>query len=908
VHSTRAFRDAGESLTTAVGADGYMCHLLAWSSESAPEHRPIVMGQWRGGMSIDVGFAAAVEVGTEPMPVASWEADLPDPEERQHAVSLTLRARKLHEEDRPRADGLLDVGIGDMARKLIYDGRRFLGVVSIERAIDRPDFDEPDLRVIDQAARALVPELAAAAALDDGLVGHSCALLYSASGMCQHISPDAIDWAHPDHLARIGRGVRSFDRGGRATISVGGTIARIARLHWSGASRYLVTLRPTVSPLIHPAADLSPRQRQVAGYAAPERPLWRSPRLWASPATRCVDTWLRPTPCWASGVALRWPRPSSRPAASQLSDWSVCGMASDHGECSRGPVSDFRVGSLVADKYRLVQKLGEGGMGVVWLAEQERLRRRVAIKVLKPAYAEHVDAVQRFFSEAKAAARLNHVNVIGILDLDVYRAAPFMVLEYLEGESLAERLRRGAMPWSEAAPIFDGILDALDVAHGAGIIHRDLKPDNLFLSRDSRGRIVPKILDFGIAKLIDASHGALTQTGSLVGTPLYMAPEQAFPKQFGSLGPWTDVWAMGVVIFETLTGRYPIDFELQGPAHAALLQIVNDEIRSLREYSPPVPDYVAFAVDRALSRELQHRSGSARELREQLAFSAAAGFEDTDLPGSPAEWQTEPTVVDNPRVRSSGPLPTPPPATREPGRALPFWLLGATAALSVLGIGTYYATRAIYQPRSVAEAPRNNAGSPTQRQSTAPVEVQEQGVPYRVDIRFDREDLTGTASFSGRSVSVPGSLVLDTLPGAVSASAPGFTVQPAQLAEHSFVQTGTERRAQLVLVTSPLAAVVEVTTEPAGATARLADQVCRTPCTLRIAEGVPDNVELRLSRAGHRTEQLAVARRDFHQVGDVMRATANITLEALARPVRNVRGMGSGQDADRAPSAEMVWY
>lgn len=215
------------------------------------------------------------------------------------------------------------------------------------------------------------------------------------------------------------------------------------------------------------------------------------------------------------------------------------------------------VGTILDGKYRLERILGEGGFGVVYAARHVRLDRAVAVKLLHPHCAEDVQAVERFVREARATAALSHPNVVTVRDVD---AAPdgsvYIVLELLEGESLAQHLaRRGPLSSIETMSILAPILDALDAAHRMGIVHRDVKPGNVFLSHDASGRVVPKLLDFGVAKLAGAT---LTTTGTVLGTLAYTAPEQARGER--RVGPWSDVWSVAVMLYECLTGRFHSTF------------------------------------------------------------------------------------------------------------------------------------------------------------------------------------------------------------------------------------------------------------------------------------------------------------------------------------------------------------
>jgi len=222
--------------------------------------------------------------------------------------------------------------------------------------------------------------------------------------------------------------------------------------------------------------------------------------------------------------------------------------------------------TIIAGKYRLLQKLGEGGMGSVWRAQHIPLDSPVAIKLIDPALASTTDALSRFLREARAAASLRSPHVVQILDHGVDEGTPYIAMELLEGETLGQRLARvGKLPPSDTARMLVQVGRAVRRAHDAGIVHRDLKPDNVFIVHNDDDEIA-KVLDFGIAKLNRGIDGApstgATRTGALLGTPDYMSPEQIEGDR--SLDYRSDIWSLGVIAFECLVGRRPFDAESIG--------------------------------------------------------------------------------------------------------------------------------------------------------------------------------------------------------------------------------------------------------------------------------------------------------------------------------------------------------
>ncbi|HEX4352856.1 MAG TPA: serine/threonine-protein kinase, partial [Polyangiales bacterium] len=221
------------------------------------------------------------------------------------------------------------------------------------------------------------------------------------------------------------------------------------------------------------------------------------------------------------------------------------------------------IGDVIAGKYVVERVIGEGGMGVVLAARHLELDQRVAIKFLLPEIAETGMAAERFRREARAAARIRGQHVCRVLDVGTLETGiPFMVMEYLEGRDLASELEdRGRMPVEEAVGYVLQACEALAEAHANGVIHRDLKPANLFLEACADGSRRLKVLDFGVSKsLIEGTAGrqaALTKTSSLVGSPLYMSPEQLDSAR--DVDARTDIWALGVVLYELIAGHTPFN-------------------------------------------------------------------------------------------------------------------------------------------------------------------------------------------------------------------------------------------------------------------------------------------------------------------------------------------------------------
>ena len=270
------------------------------------------------------------------------------------------------------------------------------------------------------------------------------------------------------------------------------------------------------------------------------------------------------------------------------------------------PTHEERLGTLLGNKYRLDRLIGRGGMGAVFAGVHTLTGRPVAVKVLHHEQVENADTAQRFLREARVVAGLKHPNVVDVLDLgEEPDRTVYMVLELLEGETFTRLLEReGPLSFERAAELLYPVMRALTWAHGRGVVHRDIKPDNLFLHRDAEGHVIPKVLDFGIAKALDEPGSThVTQTGFVMGTPAYMSPEQAegVPERIGAA---SDVWSMGVVWYEALVGELPFG----GPTPTAILLAVNaGRFTRLTKRIPALPVPVANAIDKALVRDVPRR-------------------------------------------------------------------------------------------------------------------------------------------------------------------------------------------------------------------------------------------------------------------------------------------------------------
>lgn len=368
--------------------------------------------------------------------------------------------------------------------------------------------------------------------------------------------------------------------------------------------------------------------------------------------------------------------------------------------------------ALLAGRYEFERPVGEGGMGAVWRARDLRLQCPVAVKVL---YHDGRDAEamsQRFLREARVAAAVQHANVVRTTDFGIEDGTPYMVMELVEGESLADRMGKlPALSIHECIDIVSSVLRGLAAAHDAGVIHRDIKPENVHLVHDRDG-IFPKILDFGIASAMKP-EGRIsvqtTQAGGLVGTPHYMSPEQA--RGLPDLDARSDVYSVGAMLYEMLTGSTPVDAELPGDL---LVAVVKEPHRPAVDLRPEIGEALSYVLDIALRKSREERYPTARAMRQALlAATPAHARRSADVTGPihvrprfstpPASRDSARTTFDAAELLSGEMLSSP---RRE--RAKPLWIAGAVAGLVLLVGGVVLATRTS-EPDSepAAEAPRD---------------------------------------------------------------------------------------------------------------------------------------------------------------------------------------------------------
>jgi serine/threonine protein kinase len=313
-----------------------------------------------------------------------------------------------------------------------------------------------------------------------------------------------------------------------------------------------------------------------------------------------------------------------------------------------------RLAEALGDAYTIEGEIGRGGMGVVYRARDERLQRRVAIKVLPPELAFQQDIRERFTREAQTAARLSHPHIVPIHSVGEGQGLVYFVMGYVDGESVAARIRRrGNLPVEEARRIMKETADALSAAHALSVIHRDIKPDNILLE-GTRGRVM--VTDFGIAKALSAASGAtLTGIGVAIGTPAFMSPEQAAGER--DIDGRSDLYSLGIVTYQMLTGALPFN----APTVAGILmKQITESAPDLRSKRPDAPEDLALAVSRCLEKDPENRWPTADALRRSLESRTVTGYRPTVM--SPKGRDQ-----DSPRpARPTGERPRSPAETRPP--------------------------------------------------------------------------------------------------------------------------------------------------------------------------------------------------------------------------------------------------
>ena len=428
------------------------------------------------------------------------------------------------------------------------------------------------------------------------------------------------------------------------------------------------------------------------------------------------------------------------------------------------------IGLILGDRYRLLSRIGEGGMGTVFLAEHVALGKQVAVKVLRAEYSRDDELVRRFEQEARAASRIGHENVVDVVDFGrTPGGSLYFVMEALEGESLARLIHReGALPVERALRILAQICQALGAAHACGVVHRDLKPENVILVRREDGADLVKVLDFGISRTHGVPEGGrITRAGAIIGTPEFMAPEQAMGTPVDHR---CDIYAFGVLAYEMLTGTLP--FQGDSPL-ATLLKHQGEPPVPPSRLRPDLPPEAETMVLRALVKRPEGRQQDMADVSSDLCRALTAvglapmmtpvrGLPPAPPPtGGTARFPAprhpstrgetvalEPDdMVSAPPRRAVGPAPapvarrtvsTPPPAfDRARRRPRAVILSGVSvAALAAVGVGTGLVPlgRSAPAPAAAAAPPPASTATPAPAPSVPRLRVTLRSVPPGVDV------------------------------------------------------------------------------------------------------------------------------------------------------------------------------
>jgi eukaryotic-like serine/threonine-protein kinase len=315
------------------------------------------------------------------------------------------------------------------------------------------------------------------------------------------------------------------------------------------------------------------------------------------------------------------------------------------------------IGSIIADRYLVLAKLGEGGMGQVYLAEHVKMGRKRAVKVMNPGTVNDADAISRFNREAANASRISHQHAAQVYDFgETADGLIYLAMEYVEGEPLTDILARdGALPPERAGEIVRQTAEALSVAHDLGIVHRDLKPDNIMLAKFRDGSDCVKVVDFGIAKAAGVEAQKVTRTGLVIGTPEYMSPEQIAGDP---LDARSDIYSLGLVAFNILTGRMP--FPSKTAQESVIMRLTEPPVR-LAQMRPQIAwtPAVQQVMDKALQRDAALRYATANEFGRALS-AAVQGLTTVTQSGTtqvmpePESWVPPTRVAEAAGVRGSG--------------------------------------------------------------------------------------------------------------------------------------------------------------------------------------------------------------------------------------------------------------
>jgi serine/threonine protein kinase len=490
-------------------------------------------------------------------------------------------------------------------------------------------------------------------------------------------------------------------------------------------------------------------------------------------------------------------------------------------EFTESQAPDPYVGTTVQGRYRFVRKLGEGGMGAVYEGENIAIKRKVAIKCLHAHLARNASVIYRFRNEALAATQIGHEHIVDVLDMgQLPDGAYFLVLEYLDGTDLAKLLdERGVLPLGRACRITAQVLDALGAAHSAGIVHRDIKPENVFLVKRSSGEDFVKLLDFGIAKVAGDEPSMRTATGTQLGTPYFMPPEQALGQK--DLDARADLYATAVMLYHALSGRFPFE----GTSLPMLMyNICHTEAQSLLSLRPELPAALSLAVMQALSKDREQRPRTAAEFRAKLepylssdlmpTASYLAQLEgsandaatptpvNTTSPNAPSK--TAPTTGRSTTLSASA-VPVAPAAVTSKSKATAIVGVVAMTTLAIVG-GAAMLMRGSSRASEAPTTARAAVATTTQPDSATAPATPAAPAAHRVRVEIDTVPPGATLVLDGRPLNNPydGDLAVSDEPHRLEISAPGFLTEQREvsLIEPQRIHVRLERGTGRVVVAS----------------------------------------------------------------------------------------------------------
>ena len=403
-------------------------------------------------------------------------------------------------------------------------------------------------------------------------------------------------------------------------------------------------------------------------------------------------------------------------------------------------------GDIVAERYRIEHELGHGGMAVVYAATQLSggNNRQVALKWLFEGRSHRQERRRRFLREARAAGMVQHRNVVRVYDAGEHKDGVYLVMELVEGESLTKHMQRGKLEPRDAIDLLMPAMRGMAAAHKQGIIHRDLKPDNLYVckARGDTGKLELKVLDFGLSKLIGPAADSLhTIPGTLVGTPQYMAPEQA-DGRLGAISERSDVYTLAVILYEAIAGQRPFESETLA---GQLMKIAHDDPTPLRDVRPEVPEDLADTIMWALARDPLQRPANVEDFAIELERFGSVGFADNGRmseakgsmrPRKISDRSPAPTSDRAPAPASPAASVAPPPAHAAPAASEPSgsrapWLIAGALALLVIAAFVLLRGRAP-SPQASGDAAPSGAAEPAPAPPAAAAPDPAQAAPSAV--------------------------------------------------------------------------------------------------------------------------------------------------------------------------------